>query len=101
MCRKNTTEIYFKSRGSVGNCSFVGCSANGRGGAIYFWNDGSVGNCSFVGCSASVYGGAIYFRDGGSMSSVNYCIFDNNKADNGSAIYSISDSVDVGYNFFG
>ena len=42
-------------------------------------------------------GGAIYLWNGGS---VNYCIFDNNKADYGSAIYIKGGSVDVDYNFF-
>ena len=118
--------IYFWDDGSVGNCSFVNCSSY-HGGAIYFWGDGSVGNCSFVNCS-SYDGGAIYFAEGSGSSrgfvsgcsfvncssrneggaiyftkcnvSVNYCIFDNNNARLGKAIFIRNMDYDVNYNFF-
>ena len=67
--------IYFYSDSvgdSVGDGSFVNCSVSGSyGGAIAFGSSGSVGNCSFVGCSAS-NGGAIYFFSSGSVVD---CIF--------------------------
>ena len=89
--------IYFLSRNVVGNCSFVACSA-GRGGAIYFKgsNFANVSGCSFVGCSATVDGGAIYISSKGS---VNYCIFDNNKAVNGIDIFG-DYSGNYDFNFF-
>ena len=112
--------IYFKDIGSVLNCnftysyargyggaifgrdivlrgcSFVGCSAD-KGGAIDIGGiDSVVSGCSFVNCSAK-FGGAIRID---SKCSVNYCIFDNNKADYGSAIYMGYFSIDVDYNFF-
>ena len=86
---------------SVVNCSFVNCNNVGRstcGGAIYFYEYvGVVSGCSFTNCNAGS-GGAIYFNGKGS---VNYCIFDNNKAVyDGDAIYIYDSSVDVNYNFF-
>ena len=89
--------IYFCDSGIIGNCSFVTCSAN-MGGAICFRGSGfaNVSACSFVGCSATVDGGAIYIS---SKSSVNYCIFDNNKAVNGIDIFG-DYSGNYDFNFF-
>ena len=118
--------IYFWGDGSVGNCSFVNCSSY-HGGAIYFLGDGNVSGCSFVNCS-SYDGGAIFFAEGSGSSrgfvsgcsfvncssrnkggaiyftkcnvSVNYCIFDNNDAKLGKAIFIRNMDYDVNYNFF-
>ena len=107
--------IYFGNRawnGRVSGCYFVNCSASDFGGAIYFMYLGcSVSGCCFVGCNAATGGGAIYFNNFNVTyrpgviysydSSVNYCIFDNNTAKSGSAIYFVNrGSVDANYNFF-
>ena len=88
--------IYLGNGGSVTSCSFVNCSSNskiyGHGGAIYSYG-GSVTSCSFVNCSANDKGGAIYFEG---IGSVNYCIFDNNDASVGKAIFG---SYDINYDF--
>lgn len=123
--RERGGAILFLKGGAVSNCNFVGCSARGSGGAVFFWEDSVVDNCIFVSCNSNVAGGGVFFSSeakgfvshsifvdcsarssGGAVDmkdgSVNYCIFENNKAYQGNAIYTrskINGAVD--FNFFG
>ncbi len=123
--RERGGAILFLKDGFVSNCNFVGCSARGSGGAVFFWENSVVDNCSFMNCHSNVAGGGVFFSSeakgvvtnsvfigcsarssGGAIDMkdgyIHYCIFENNRAFQGNAIYTrskITGAVD--FNFFG
>ncbi len=95
------------SNGTVSGCTFINTVASyyygddewdGYGGAIHWYGspDGTVSGCNFINCSASCCGGAIswynfYSRNG----VVSGCNFINCSANNGTAIYIDSGSLNI------
>jgi predicted outer membrane repeat protein len=124
----NGGTIFNKGTLNVSNCTFTGNTVTTYGGALYN-NKGAlnVSNCTFTN-NAATTGAAIYsnngiscivigstftsnkaVKGGGAISSngnnsnttVNFCSFVNNTATTGSAIYSVSGTINAEYNWWG
>ena len=81
----NDRAVYFKSIGSVENCTFENNIAS-SGAALYFENYGVVSKSTFKGNNATTSnGGAICFDKNGTVSDCNF--IDNNAKLSGGAIY--------------
>jgi len=72
------------------NCTFIGNTVDGYGGAIYNYSNSPIlTNCVFIGNSATKNGGAVYDRWGRSI--LTNCTFSGNSADIGAGIYCIGE----------
>ena len=90
--------IYFRTSGTVTNCSFTDNNASLQGGAIYFTSNSNVVNCNFINNHAKGDGGAIICEQ---ALDVKNCLFDSNQVKGlvfqqccGGAIRAVSISVD-------
>ena len=80
--------IYVPATGSckIENCTFINNNADLNGGALYIYSDQSteIYGCTFINNTATSGGGAIYVKE---SVDIDNCIFSNNNAENGAAVY--------------
>ncbi|WP_458454914.1 hypothetical protein [Methanobrevibacter sp.] len=78
----------------LNDSKFINNFAYEFGGAIYTYGSISISNSSFTRNSARYLGGAIYVETNNNLI-LNECIFNENSAYNGAAIYSLKSPIDI------